>query len=176
MSERNKLASELAALQGLGKQGDISQLGTIIAEIMRPVMQGIGKMLENNTEAVERLASAQTVQNNRLEALEKQIRLQTPVSSKQANYLNEAIRGQARAMLLKRDVEDKRAVIKLCNAIRKSVLMRYGVASLREIPQHEYTVAMRQIEMWDDFVAVRDVVKEARERAEQQAAMDEGAE
>lgn len=141
-------------------------LSEIITELMRPVMQTIGKMLENNTAALEQLSAAQSVQNNRLEALEKQIRLQTPVSGKQVSYLNDAIRARSRELLDKRDVEDSKATVKLGNAIRKAVLSRYGIATLREIPKHEYNVALQQIGMWSDALTVRDVVKEARSRAE----------
>lgn len=153
-------------------------LGGIITELMRPVMQTIGKMLENNTAALEQLSAAQSVQNDRLEALEKQIRLQTPVSSKQVSYLNDAIRARARELLDKRDVDDSKAMVKLGNAIRKAVQSRYGVSSLREIPKHEYNVALQQIGMWSDALIVRDVVKEARSRAElaQQSAGVDGEE
>lgn len=150
-------------------------LGGIIAELMRPVMQTIGKMLENNTAALEQLSAAQSVQNDRLEALEKQIRLQTPVSGKQVSYLNDAIRARARELLDKRDVDDGKATVKLGNHIRKAVLSRYGVSTLREVPKHEYNVALQQIGMWNDMLTVRDVVKEARSRAEsaeQSAGMD----
>ena len=116
----------------------VETLGEVITELLRPVMQTIGKMLENNTAALEQLSAAQSVQNDRLEALEKQIRLQTPVS----------------------------ATVKLGNAIRKAVLSRYGVSGLREVPKHEYNVALQQIGMWSDALTVRDVVKEARKRAE----------
>lgn len=141
-------------------------LGGIITELMRPVMQTIGKMLENNTAALEQLSAAQSVQNDRLEALEKQIRLQTPVSGKQVSYLNDAIRARARELLDKRDVDDGKATVRLGNYIRKAVLSRYGVSTLREIPKHEYNVALQQIGMWSDMLTLRDVVKEARNRAE----------
>ena len=148
--------------------GETNQaISAVITEIMRPMMQAIGKMLEKNVEAMERLAATQTVQNNRLEALEKQIRLQTPITSKQAQYLNDAIRTKSRELLDKRDLyDDKKAVTKLGNAIRKDVLARYGITSLREIPRHEYQVAMNQIGMWNNALIIRDVVKEARERLE----------
>ena len=143
-------------------------IGAVIAELMRPVMQTIGKMLENNTAALEQLAAAQSVQSDRLEALEKQIRLQTPVSGKQVSFLNDAIRQRSRELLDKRGVEDEKAVTRLGNAIRRSVLARYGVGSLREIPRHEYTVAMQQIAMWSDVLTVRDVVKEVIQKHEGQ--------
>ena len=144
-------------------------IGQIITELMRPVMQTIGKMLENNTAALEQLSAAQSVQNDRLEALEKQIRLQTPVTSKQVTFLNDASRQRARVLLDKKGIEDKKAVTKLGNAIRKAVLARYGIGNVREIPKHEYSVAMSQVEMWNDVLIVRDVAKEARERVEQEA-------
>lgn len=142
------------------------ELSGVIAEIMRPLFQTIGKMLENNTAAMEQISAAQSVTNDRLNAMEKQIRLQTPVSGKQVSYLNEAIRARARALLDKRGIEDAKAVTRLGNAIRRAVLSRYGVASLREIPRHEYGVAMSQIEIWSDALTIRDMVKEARSRAE----------
>lgn len=140
-------------------------VGNLVAEMVRPVMKTVGKLLENNTAALEQLSATQAVVNDRLEALEKQIRLQTPVSSKQVTYLNDAIRHRSREHLSKRSLEgDRKAVSRLGNQIRKSVLSRYGVATLREIPKHEYLVAMSQIEMWNDLIAILDVVKEARER------------
>ena len=144
----------------------VGQLGTIITELMRPVMASIGKILENNTAALEQLSAAQSIQNDRLEALEKQIRLQTPVSAKEAGYLNAAIRKRARELLDKREVTEEKAVKQLGNIIRKAVLQRYGTGTIREIPKHEYQVALQQIGIWNDMLEIRDVVKEARSRAE----------
>lgn len=139
-------------------------LSGVITELMRPVMQSIGKMLENNTAALEQLSAAQSVQNDRLEALEKQIRLQTKVDGKQASYLNDAIRQRSRELLSKRDIDEKKAVTKLGNHIRRAVLARYGISTLRDVPKHEYSVAMQQIEIWNNALLVGDVVKEARQR------------
>lgn len=148
----------------------VEALGNVIAEMIRPVMQTIGKMLENNTAALEQLSAAQGVQNDRLEALEKQIRLQTPVTDKQASYLNGAIKDRSRELLDKKGIEDDKAVKKLGNIIRKDVLRRYGIENIRKIPKHEYSVALQQISIWNDLLAIRDVVREARERAEKEAA------
>ena len=148
---------------------DPNSLGQIVAEIISPVMKTIGKLLENNTAALEQLSSAQSVQNDRLEALEKQIRLQTLVTSKQVYYLNDAIRMRARELLDKRSVSDKKAITKLGNLIRKSVLARYGVSSLRDVPKHEYNVALSQIGMWTDILSVRTVAAQFRNNAEMEA-------
>lgn len=148
---------------------DPNSLGQIVAEIISPVMKTIGKLLKNNTAALEQLSSAQSVQNDRLEALEKQIRLQTLVTSKQVYYLNDAIRMRARELLDKRSVGDKKAITKLGNLIRKSVLARYGVSSLRDVPKHEYNVALSQIGMWNDILSVRTVAAQFRNNAEMEA-------
>ena len=148
---------------------DPNSLGQIVAEIISPVMKTIGKLLENNTAALEQLSSAQSVQNDRLGALEKQIRLQTLVTSKQVYYLNDAIRMRARELLDKRSVSDKKAITKLGNLIRKSVLARYGVSSLRDVPKHEYNVALSQISMWNDILSVRTVAAQFRNNAEMEA-------
>ena len=145
-------------------------LSGVVKELLQPVMQSMAKILENNTSALEQLSSAQSVQNDRLEALERQIRLQTKVDSKQASYLNNAIRQRSRELLSKREIEDRKAITKLGNHIRKAVLARYGISSLRDVPKHEYTVAMQQIEIWNNALLVGDVVKDARERM---AASDE---
>ena len=148
---------------------DPNSLGQIVAEIISPVMKTIGKLLENNTAALEQLSSAQSVQNDRLEALEKQIRLQTLVTSKQVYYLNDAIRMRARELLDKRSVSDNKAITKPGNLIRKSVLARYGVSSLRDVPKHEYNVALSQIGMWNDILSVRTVAAQFRNNAEMEA-------
>ena len=148
---------------------DPNSLGQIVAEIISPVMKTIGKLLENNTAALEQLSSAQSVQNDRLEALEKQIRLQTLVTSKQVYYLNDAIRMRARELLDKRSVSDNKAITKLGNLILKSVLARYGVSSLRDVPKHEYNVALSQIGMWNDILSVRTVAAQFRNNAEMEA-------
>lgn len=165
--QENTLLKEMEGNNGI--LVDPNSLGQIVAEIISPVMKTIGKLLENNTAALEQLSSAQSVQNDRLEALEKQIRLQTLVTSKQVYYLNDAIRMRARELLDKRSVGDKKAITKLGNLIRKSVLARYGVSSLRDVPKHEYNVALSQIGMWNDILSVRTVAAQFRNNAEMEA-------
>lgn len=150
---------------GVFTREQAEMLPVIIREMMTPVMAAMSQMLENNTAALNQLAATQQVANDRLEALEKQIRLNTLVTPQQVRYFNDAIRSRARELLYKREVDDDKATRRLGNAIRKSVLSRYGVSALHEIPKHEYNVALNQIAMWNDMLLVRDAVKEARARA-----------
>ena len=143
-------------------------LPALIQQMMGPIVETMSKLLEHNAEALEQLAGAQKVQNDRLEALERQIRLNTPVTPQQVRYMNDAIRARARELLFKREVEDAWSIKKLGNSIRKDVLARYGIGALHEIPKHEYTVTMMQIGMWSDALRILDCVKEARARAEKE--------
>lgn len=139
----------------------------VIQQIMGPVMTEMSKLLRNNTEALNQLAAAQQIQADRLEAMERQIRLNTLVTPQQVKYINDGIRARARELLFKREVEDEKAVRRLGNMIRKSILSRYGIGAVHEIPKHEYSVTMNHIDTWNDMLCVRDVVKEARRREEE---------
>lgn len=145
----------------------VEVVSVVVRDIMAPLMESIGKMLKHNTEAMEQIAAAQTLTSQRISDLEKRVRLQTPMTRTQEKYIGDAIRARARELLdAKGYADDKRAVTKLSGAIRKSVLTRWGVSSLREAPAYDYETALKQIGMWSDFMAIRDVTKEARRRAE----------
>ncbi len=136
-----------------------------VGEIINPVFEAFAKILKNNTAALDQIAAAQQVQADRLEALEKQVRLNTPVTGTQATYINNAIRERSRVLLSKYGLEnDRRAVVRLGNAIRKSVLTRYGVGGVRDIPRHEYSVALSQISLWNQFLQIKDIAEEAKKR------------
>ncbi|MBQ8507191.1 MAG: hypothetical protein IJ466_07180 [Clostridia bacterium] len=143
-------------------------IAEMIREMLAPVVSSIAKALDNNTQAMEQLAAAQLIQNDRLEALEKQVRLNTPISPQQVRYLNNAIREKARRLLYERKIEDGKATTKLAGCIRKGLLAQYGMAAIQEIPRHEYKVALGWIETWMNALSVLDVVKEARKRREEE--------
>lgn len=146
----------------------IEVISAVVKQMMAPVMESIGQILTHNTEAMERIAATQQMMSTRISDLEKQVRLKTPMSRAQERCLGEAIRGRARELLdAKGYADDRKAVVKLSGMIRKSILARYGVDSLREAPAYDYDVAMEQARRWNDLLAIRDVAKEARERAEE---------
>lgn len=138
----------------------------VIQQVLGPLLKEATALLKNNTEALNRLAETQQIQADRLEALEKQIRLNTLVTPQQVRYINDAIRTRSRELLDKRGIDDDKAIRKLGNAIRKSVLARYGVAALHEIPKHEYSVTMNHVAIWNNMLCIRDVAKEARARVQ----------
>ena len=166
--EKEKL-SESNGAPALFEQNGVSTavVAGVMNQLMKPLFESIGTLLKNNTEAMEQIASSQDVIRNRMEALEKQVRLQTPVTDRQARYLADAAREKARELLDKKAISDKKAITKLAGLIKKSVLSRHGISSLREVPRCEYNVAMSQIETWNSALTVLDIVREARARAEE---------
>lgn len=142
-------------------------VSVVVQNIMAPLMESIGKMLQHNTEAMEQIAAAQQMTSERIAALERKVRLQTPLSKTQEKYINDAIRNRARELLAAKGyASDRKAVTRLSGCIRKDVLTRYGVGSLREAPAYDYETALKQISVWNNFLSVRDTVTEAKERSE----------
>lgn len=142
-------------------------VSAIMQQMLAPVMENMVKMLERNNQAMERIAATQQMMTTRISDLEKQVRLKTPLSRAQENYVNNAVRARARELLESRGYdEDKKAVTKLGGMIRKSILERYGVTSLREAPAYDYETALDQVKFWNNPSMVREVAKEAQKREE----------
>jgi len=159
-------------------------VSAIMQQMMAPVMENMVKMLERNNQAMERIAATQQMMTTRISDLEKQVRLKTPLSRAQENYVNNAVRARARELLeSKGHADDKKAVTKLGGMIRKSILERYGVTSLREAPAYDYETMLDHVNYWNTPALVREVAKEAQKReemamaaAEQPAGVDGDAE
>ncbi len=160
-------AQEGKEIMDPGKEVSTQVVSSVVEQIMRPMLESMGSLMKRMSEAVEHIATAQDVMRNRLEALEKESRLNTPVTDTQARYLAAAAREKAEDILSRKEIYDKKAVNKLSGMIRKAVLLRYGKGSLREIPRCEYPVAMSQIESWNRATEVSKIVSEARARQEE---------
>lgn len=159
---------------GLLTEEQTGMISIVVKEMMTPVMEQIAGILERNNQAMERIAATQQMLSSRISDLEKQVRLKTPMSKSQEKYVNDAIRARARALLNNKGyADDKKAVTKLGAAIRKSVLARYGVNSLREAPAYDYETAIQIVNGWNDLLVLRDVVKEAKKREEEVMAATE---
>lgn len=142
-------------------------IGAAVREILTPIMQSMAQFIANNTDAMNRMASQQKIQSDRMAELERLVQMGTPVTPTQVRHINEAIRKRSRELLMKKSLdEDKKAVSGLSTAIRKAVLSRYGVAALHEVPRFEYNVVLEQVSTWSDTLAILDIAKAARKRKE----------
>ena len=143
-----------------------SMISVVVKEMMAPVMEQIAGILERNNQAMERIAATQQMMSSRISDLEKQVRLKTPFSRTQEKCVNDAIRERARELLDAKGISgDRKAVNKLGTAIRKSVLARYGIGSLREAPAYDYETALKQVQMWNNRLTVQEIAREFREAA-----------
>lgn len=136
------------------------------AEMVRPLMEAMSKLLTGNVEALQQINEALNMQNERMAALERVVKRRLPVTAAQVRYMNDSIRNRAHALLDGKDGIDAKAYTVLGRHIRRDVQVRCGITSLREMPDHEYSASMEQIEMWCNVIVIRDVIREARDRVE----------
>ena len=149
-------------------------VSAMMQQMLAPVAESIGKILERNNQAMERIAATQQMMATRISDLEKQVRLKTPLSRAQENYVNSAVREKARELLEEWDRgEDRKAITKLGGMIRKGILERYGVTSLREAPAYDYETMLDQVKYWNNPSLVREIAKEAQKREEMAVAAAE---
>lgn len=139
----------------------MNTVATVVTSVIAPVFQALSEMVSQNAQALERFAALQAQQNARMEQLERQMRLNTPVTSQQTRYINNAIRARAKEILAGKGVDKPAATKKMSNAIRKYVLVRYGVSAVNELPKCEYSVVMDMVNRWLDVHTVREIAKEA---------------
>ena len=160
-------AQEGKEIMDPSKEVSTQVVASVVEQIMRPMLESMGSLMKRMSEAVEHIATSQDVMRNRLEALERESRLNTPCTPTQAKYLASAARDKAREILSRKEIDDKKAIKDLSALIRKSVLQRYGKPNLQELPRCEYSVAMSQIESWNKAGEVAKIVSEARARQEE---------
>lgn len=136
-----------------------SEVGNVVREMMMPIIEPLCMMLKQNTEALERISATLNLQGKQIEALERQVRMNTPVTSVQAKYLNNAVREKAIESLARFDRTDKNARDALARRIRRDILVRGGISCMREVPKCEYDVVLKQIETWSNAVAIREIIR-----------------
>lgn len=172
MGEITTLAVHNDAVAAL-TEDQAQAVAVAVREIVTPVMTAMAEMLDRNNQALERIAASNAAMAARIGELEKQVRLKTPLSRGQEKHVNDAIKARAAELMESKGYgADRKAVTKVAGMIRKSVLARYGVGTLREAPACDYEVALEAAKRWNDIIALRDVVKEAKRRAEDTAAAE----
>ena len=104
-------------------------------------------------QALASMASMMRATNERIAELEREIRLLTKVTPAQANAINAAVRERAAELCASYRATGCEKLVG--NAIRRAVKLTTGVSNVRELPRCEYSVAMQQVEMWDDYKAMK---------------------
>lgn len=119
------------------------------AQLHADVRQSIIQM----GEIMRGMADMLRATNERMAALEHEVRLMTKVTPAQASTINEAIRTRAAEICIQYRAQgcEKAAA----NAIRRAVRLITGISSVRDLPRCEYSIAMEQVQMWDDYKVMR---------------------
>lgn len=113
----------------------------------------VAQAVTQMAQAMRGMADMVRATNERMTALEQQVRLLTKVTPAQAAEINAAIR--ARAAELCQSYRCAGCEKAAANAIRRAVRLMQGVQSVRELPRCEYSVALQQARIWDDYKAMR---------------------
>ena len=139
--ENREMMQPTAALPAIPEQR-LAQLPPEVVQVFQQMAQ-----------ATVSMANMLRATNERMASMEREIRLLTKVTPAQASAINAAIRERAAALCGSyRAAGCEKAV---ANAIRRAVKLTTGVSNVRELPRCEYTVAMQQVQLWDDYKAMK---------------------
>ena len=107
------------------------------------------KRLEDCAVVMRGMADMMRTTNERMGALEREVRMLTKVTPAQAT----AIRERAAALCLSyRAIGcEKQAAA----AIRKAIRQTMGAQAVRELPRCQYEIVMKQVAMWDDYKTMK---------------------
>lgn len=103
--------------------------------------------------AMHGLADMMRATNERMTSLDNRVRLLEKVTGMQLNEINATIRARAAELCEMYRIAGQEKPV--ANAIRRAVRLTTGVQSLRELPRCEYTVVLKQVQMWDDYKAMK---------------------
>lgn len=123
--------------------GEIAEDAAVV-EIRRmaDMLQTMAAMLQATTESMEQLR--------------RQVRLLEKVTPQQAGAINRAIRERATELCAIYMIRDEEACKPVRAAIRKELKAQFG-GTVKEIPRCDYEVALRQVQGWDDYRAMKGI-------------------
>ena len=113
------------------------------------------KRLEDCAVVMRGMADMMRATNERMGALEREVRMLTKVTPAQATAINAAIRERAAALCASYRATgcEKQAAA----AIRKAIRQTMGAQAVRELPRCQYEIVMKQVAMWDDYKTMKHI-------------------
>ena len=111
--------------------------------------------LEEQRQGMLNLALMLRETNERMKALEDEVRRLTKVTAAQASEINGAIRQRAAEVcrIHHADGREKEAAA----AIRKAMKKTCGTGTVRELPRCDYPVALKLVKLWDDYRIMQEI-------------------
>ena len=122
------------------------------------LMSALGEM----GDLMRAMAESVRLTNLRMQKLERQIELMTPLTGAQDKALGEAIRKRADALCEQYRLRPARAGA-VATAIRRELKRQSGVRSTRELPRIEYQVLLERVALWGDYDVMREIRRADRE-------------
>ena len=122
-----------------------------------PMDELLLKQLDAQQKGMLHMAMLLRETNERIKALEAEVHRLTKVTPQQANTINAAIRQRAKEVCRIHHAVGGENVA--AAAIRKSMKATCGAGSAREVLRSDFQVAMRAVQLWDDYKvmeAIRD--------------------
>ncbi len=123
-----------------------NDVGALISDDVRATLANMAQIMKGMADMVR-------TTNERMGALEEQVRLLTKVTPAQANSISATIRERAREAC--QEYHALGCEKSVANAIRKELRLTLGIQNVREIPRCDYEVAMQAVEMWDDYKVMK---------------------
>lgn len=93
--------------------------------------------------------------NERMGALEREVRMLTKVTPTQVTAINAAIRERATTLCSSYRVTGCEKQVTAC--IRKVIRQTMGIQAMRELSRCQYDIVMKQVAMWDDYKTMKDI-------------------
>ncbi len=118
-----------------------------------PTEAALLKRLEDCAVVMRGMADMLRTTNERMGALEHEVRMLTKVTPAQATAINAAIRERAGTLCIAYRASgcEKQAAA----AIRKAIRQTMGAQAVRELPRCQYELVLKQVAMWDDYKTMK---------------------
>lgn len=138
----------------MGEMIQIPEAGQILAP------EQMAKQLQQVNEAMQLMAGMLRATTEAMEGLRRQVRMLEKVTPAQASSINARIRGRAAELCdAYRLAGQERAVSAM---IRKDFRLKFGAASVRDLPRCDYETVLQQLTLWDDYKAMKKLREKVR--------------
>lgn len=120
-----------------------------------PTEIALMQRLEDCAVIMRGMADMLRATNERMGALEREVRMLTKVTPAQATAINTAIRERATALCASYRIMGCEKQVVTC--IRKTIRQTIGMQAVRELPRCQYDIVIKQVAMWDDYKIMKHI-------------------
>lgn len=126
-----------------------------VGEDLAPVLVAVNQLAQ----AMQSMGDMMRMTGERMSAMERELKLLTPVTGVQKGAIHTAIR--ERAAELCESYHAAGCEKSVCAAIRRELRLQFGINNISSLPRCEYQVAMQSVALWDDYKAMKGIKAKA---------------